>query len=261
MIKASTMITASTIESLNGVRHAFFTRDGGVSEGHFANLNCGFGSGDERERVAENRRRAMRGLGHSGDDLVTVRQVHSATAISVESPWAPANAPVADAMATRTPGIALGVLSADCAPVLFADADAGVVGAAHAGWRGLRAGVLEATLQTMIDLGAGVSAIATAVGPCIGRDSYEVGPEFHAEFLADDAGNGDFFVADGASTLFRFDLAGYAVRRLKDTGCATVQYVEGDTFADEARFFSYRRNAKQGVSDYGRNLSAIVLGG
>mgnify|MGYP001203373745 CR=1 FL=1 len=255
------MITASGIESLNGVGHAFFTRDGGVSEGHFASLNCGFGSGDERTRVTENRRRAMRSLGRTDGDLVTVHQVHSATAVGVERPWAPGEAPVADAMATRTPGIALGVLSADCAPVLLADAIAGVIGAAHGGWRGLRAGVLEATLQTMIGLGAEVGAIAAAVGPCIQRDSYEVGPEFHAEFLADDSGNGDFFVADAPSGRFRFDLAGYAVRRLKDAGCGTVQCVEGDTFADEARFFSYRRNARQGISDYGRNLSAIVLGG
>lgn len=255
------MITASDIESMNGVRHAFFTRDGGVSEGHFASLNCGFGSGDERERVAENRRRAVRSLGRSGDDLVTVHQVHSATALTVQSPWAPQMAPVADAMTTRTPGIVLGVLSADCAPVLLADANAGVVGAAHGGWRGLRAGVLEATLQAMIGLGADARAIAAAVGPCIQRDSYEVGPEFHTEFLTDDAGNGDFFVADGASGRLRFDLAGYAVRRLKDAGCGTVQCLPGDTFADEARFFSYRRNAKQGIADYGRNLSAIVLGG
>jgi len=255
------MINAATITSVTGVRHAFFSRLGGVSEGLYASLNCGYGSGDDGGRVADNRHRALARLGRSGDDLVTLYQVHSADALVVEAAgtWAADAAPRADGMATNVPGVALGVLAADCAPVLLADGKAGVVGAAHAGWRGARAGVLEATVAAMVRLGARPTDTVAGIGPCIQRRSYEVGPEFHADFVAEAVNNGDFFRPARRSGHFLFDLPGYVARRLESMNLAAVEALPFDTLSDDARFFSYRRNTLGGKRDYGRGLSAIVL--
>jgi hypothetical protein len=255
------MINAAAIGSVAGVRHGFFTRLGGVSEGLYASLNCGYGSGDDAGRVADNRHRALARLGRSGDDLVTVYQVHSADAVVVEAAggWAAPAAPNADGMATNVPGVALGVLAADCAPVLLADGEAGVVGAAHAGWRGARAGILEATVAAMVRLGARATATVAGIGPCIQRRSYEVGPEFHADFVAEEADNAGFFLPARRPGHFRFDLPGYVTRRLRRMSLAAVEALPFDTLSDDALFFSCRRNALSGERDYGRGLSAIVL--
>jgi hypothetical protein len=254
------MITADSLSAPGRLRHAFFTRQGGVSDGPYQSLNCGFGSGDAEARVAANRGRAMGALGLDGDALVTAYQVHSPTAVVVAAPWRPEAAPEADALVTDRPGVALGVLTADCAPVLFADAEAGVVGAAHAGWRGARAGVLEATVEAMTGLGARAGRIAVAVGPCIRQASYEVGPEFQAAFVEEDAENADLFAAAERRRHFRFDLPRYLERRLARLALAAVETIALDTCGDEERFFSYRRASRRGEPAYGRGLSAIAIG-
>jgi YfiH family protein len=242
-----------------GIRHAFFTRRGGVSEGLFASLNCGFGSGDPPQRVARNREIAMARLGLPPDRLVTVRQIHSATVVAVEQPWRQDEAPRADGLVTAVPGIALGVLAADCAPILLYDPIARVIGAAHGGSRGALGGVLEATLARMTALGAECRRVRAAVGPCIARPSYEVGPEFPPPFATADPGSMDYFAPAPRSGHFLFDLAGYIARRLERAGIATVEIAPHDTVADEERFFSYRRAYLRGETTYGRGLSAIVL--
>ena len=255
------MITADALNRLGRVRHAFFTRAGGVSEGAFASLNCGYGSGDDPARVADNRSRALARLDLAGDRLATLYQVHSTEVALVEKPWPKGQMPHADASVTRTPGVALGVLTADCAPVLMADADSGVIGAAHAGWRGALDGVIEAAVAAMCRMGARRERIAAAVGPCIQQRSYEVGPEFHARFVAADPGNADFFVATPRGGHFLFDLPGFVARRLAALGLSAVEVAADDTCADAARFFSYRRATLAGERDYGRGLSAITLDG
>jgi polyphenol oxidase len=254
------LITLGALDS-GGLRHGFFTRAGGVSGGLFASLNCGFGSGDTESNVAENRRRVAAEVGAAPERLITCYQFHSAEAVVVDKPWRHADRPRADAMATRETGIALGILTADCAPVLFADAEARVIGAAHAGWRGALSGVLEATVAAMVTLGAAPERIAAGIGPCIGRASYEVGPEFPAPFLAADPANLDFFVAAPRAGHFLFDLAGYVARRLEHLGLASVEQSGGDTAAEPARFFSYRRACLQKEPDYGRELSVISIAG
>ncbi|MDH5750197.1 MAG: peptidoglycan editing factor PgeF [Rhodospirillales bacterium] len=256
------MITAQSLSGYARLRHGFFTREGGVSGGVYDSLNCGPGSDDDPAHVAANRERALNDLGGAGGSLVTAHQVHSADVVVVDAPWTLADAPPrADGLATARPGIALGVLTADCVPVLFADPGAGVIGAAHAGWKGALGGILEATVESMIGLGAEASAIAAAVGPCIGFESYEVGPEFHAAFLADSETNGVFFTAAKREGHFQFDLAGYVFYRLSKMGLGLAESVPGDTYVDEARFFSYRRACHRGEADYGRFLSAIMLHG
>lgn len=252
-------ITLAPLDAAPGIRHAFFTREGGVSDGIFRSLNCGFGSGDAAECVAENRRRAMAALALPPDRLVTCYQIHSPTVVTVEEPWRREQSPRADAMVTRHCGVALGILTADCAPVLFADAAAGIVGAAHAGWKGALGGVLEATVAAMAGLGAAPGRIAAAIGPCIGRRSYEVGPEFPAPFLAEHPSNGDFFAPARRDGHFMFDLASYIARRLARAGLAAIGRAEGDTAGEADRFFSYRRGCLEGERDYGRMLAAIVL--
>jgi YfiH family protein len=240
--------------------HAFFTRQGGVSAGLFAGLNVGLGSSDDPAHVSENRRRAAAALGLPESALVTAYQVHSADVAVVEAPWAAGQGPKVDGLVTATPGLALGILTADCAPVLLADARAGVIGAAHAGWRGAVGGVLDATLAEMERLGARRGRIAAAVGPCIGRLSYQVGAEFPAPFLAEADGNARFFLPDPAGDgRWRFDLAGYVVAKLQTLGVGGAEALPHDTCADEARFFSYRRSCLRGEPDYGRGLSAIAL--
>lgn len=253
------MITLGALNDITGIRHAFFTREGGVSGGLYASLNCGLGSGDDPAAVAQNRTRAAARLGLKPDRLLTCYQIHSPTCLVVDEPWGADERPQADAMATRTPGIALGILTADCAPVLFADGQAGVVGAAHAGWKGAKGGVLEATLARMVELGARVDRIVAAVGPCIAMRSYEVGPEFPGPILAEDERASDYFAPARREGHFLFDLAGYVGHRLAKAGVEVVARCPNDTLAEEDRFFSYRRSCLRGEPDYGRGLSAIVL--
>lgn len=250
--------------NLQGVRHGFFTRQGGVSghgDGGMDGLNCGFGSQDDPQNVAENRRLALARLGAQGGDLVTAYQVHSARVVRVSQAWAPKDAPQADAMTSHTGGVVLGILSADCAPVLLADTSAGVIGAAHAGWRGARAGVVEACIEDMVGLGARAANINVAIGPCIAQSSYEVGPEFQQDFIAQDAANQAFFVASKRPGHYMFDLPGYILGRLSGLGLASHIWLGVDTCADAKRFYSYRRCTLKGQKDYGRLLSAISLGG
>jgi YfiH family protein len=242
-----------------GIRHGFFTREGGVSTGLFASLNCGWGSGDAPDHVSENRARAMTALGLSGDSLVTCNQVHGTEVVVVERLWTRAEIPRADAMVTRMSGVALGILAADCTPVLFADPVARVIGAAHAGWRGALNGVLEATVAAMRDLGAVPDRVRAGVGPSIAQASYEVGPEFPAPFLARDVANAAYFVPAAAADKFRFDLSRYVTARLGRLGLAAVAHTGGDTAAEPELFFSYRRSRLRGEPHYGRLLSAIAL--
>jgi YfiH family protein len=259
MDEAEPVITSGALGADPGIRHAFFTRQGGVSEGLFGSLNCGFGSGDSPERVARNREIAMVHIGLPADRLVTVRQVHSATVVAVKRPWRREESPTADGLVTAVPGIALGVLAADCAPILFYDPVARVIGAAHGGWRGALGGVVEATLARMAELGATRPRMRAAIGPCIARRSYEVGPEFPQPFVAEDPGNMRFFALAPSLGRFLFDLGSYITHRLARAGITTVEVAPHDTLADEERFFSYRRARLRGERSYGRGLSAIVL--
>lgn len=236
------------------VPHAFFTRRGGVSAGLYASLNMGRGSGDDPEAVARNRALAAAALDVPPEALMTVHQTHSARAVVVREPGPPEKA---DAVVTDRPGLAVAVLTADCAPVLLADTAAGVVGAAHAGWRGALGGVIEAAVEAMAGLGAEPGRIWAAVGPCIGPEAYEVGPEFEARFLAEDAEAAGFFDAHSARP--RFDLPGYALRRLARAGVRRAAWTGHCTHSDPARFFSYRRSVQRGEPDYGRLLSAVRL--
>lgn len=251
------MIEPVTAPLLAGARHGFLGRQGGVSEGIYASLNCGLGSGDDRQAVRDNRARALAAVA-PGAALVTLHQVHSATVVTVGAPLADDARPHADGMVTDRPGLALAILAADCAPVLFADAAAGVIGAAHAGWRPALNGVLPATVEAMIALGARREQIVAAVGPAIGRGSYEVDDSFRANFLADDAAHEDFFTA-GRSGHHQFDLEGFIVRRLAAAGVTRVAALGLDTYADAGRWFSYRRTTHQREADYGRQISMIAL--
>jgi YfiH family protein len=241
------------------VRHAFFTRKGGVSTGIFAGLNCGFGSADAPEAVAENRSRAAETLGIPPTSLCTVYQIHSATVVTVDRPFGRSEAPQADAMVTRGSGIALGILTADCVPVLLADPQASVIGAAHAGWKGALGGVLDATLEAMEALGADRNRIAAALGPSIAQASYEVGPEFRAAFEKADPATARFFVPSDRADHWRFDLQAYVTDRLARVGVAASRDAAIDTYASEDLCFSYRRTTHRRESDYGRLLSAITL--
>jgi YfiH family protein len=243
----------------NGIRHGFFTRNGGVSSGLFASLNCGFGSADDAGNVTENRGRVLDALGLARNRLVTCYQIHGTAVAAVDAVWTLDALPRADAMVTRQPGIALGILTADCAPVLFADAEAGVIGAAHAGWRGALAGVLEATVQAMTELGASPRRLCAGVGPCIAQASYEVGPEFPAPFLAQSPAHAAFFRPAPRAGHWLFDLEGYVAGRLERLGLQRIERSGGDTAAEAERFFSYRRSCLRQEPDYGRELSAIAL--
>jgi len=249
-----------TARSLNlpGIAHAFFTREGGVSEGVYASLNGGVGSRDAQAAVAENRARMASAVGVEVERLAVPYQVHSAEAISVVEPWEPCARPRCDAIVTATPGLALGVTGADCGMILFADAAARVIGAAHAGWRGALNGVIEATVEAMEALGARPDRIDAALGPCIAQASYEVGPEFGAAFR--DAGeDGRFFMPSQKAGHAMFDLPGYIAERARRAGVGRFEQLGLDTYADEARFYSYRRTTHRGEPDYGRLVSAIAL--
>jgi len=252
-------IRAPALSDLSGVAHCFFTRQGGVSAGLYSSLNCGYGSGDSPENVRENRRRAAASFSLAEADLLTLYQIHSTNVLTVaQNRWTSPGAPKADALVTDRPGVVLGILAADCAPVLLADAGRGVIGAAHAGWRGALAGIVEATIVAMEKLGARRERLCAAIGPCIGRDSYEVGPEFPAPFLAQDEANAAFLRKAPRHGHFLFDLAGYLERRLA-LGGVTARATGHDTVAGAEHFFSYRRNTLTGERDYGRGLSAIAL--
>ena len=242
------------------IHHGFFGRAGGVSEGLYRSLNCGYGSGDDPEAVRENRARVTAACGLSPSTLCTAYQVHSAEALVVTAPWAREDAPRVDAMATATPGLALAILTADCVPVLMADREAGVIGTAHAGWRGALNGILEAAVEAMLGLGARAGGIRAVIGPAIGAASYEVGPEFPAPFLARRAQDEDLFVPAKRGGHFLFDLTGYVARRLSTLGLAAVAATGGDTCAEADCYFSYRRSVHRGEPDYGRNISIVALG-
>lgn len=252
-------IKDSNLGSLKTIAHGFFTRAGGVSGGLYNSLNVGFGSNDDADCVTENRARAMHALGLAPEQLSTAYQVHSAQVTVIDAPVQYNNAPRVDGFVTATPGVALGILSADCAPVLLADPATGVIGAAHAGWRGALNGVIEAAVNAMEGLGAARANIHAAIGPCIGQSSYEVGPDFPAPFLDHDAGTQRFFIAADRARHFMFDLEGYAAHRLNRLGLASVGRAELDTCQREDAFFSYRRATLKGENDYGRGLSVIAL--
>ncbi|MGR3515285.1 MAG: peptidoglycan editing factor PgeF [Paracoccaceae bacterium] len=238
------------------VPHGFFTRAGGASSGVFAGLNCGLGSSDQRETVLINRARVATHLGVAPDRLVSVHQTHSARAIPVEAPLA---APIeADGMVTATPGLALGILTADCQPVLFADPTHRVIGAAHAGWKGAADGILEATLDAMEALGADRSTTTAVIGPSISQRAYEVGPEFFERFQDDDPENAQFF-ANGEGDRMQFDLIGFGLDRLRRAGVKSASWTGHCTYSDAKRFYSYRRSVHQREADYGRLISAICL--
>lgn len=245
--------------SLEGIAHGFLGRRGGVSEGVCAGLNVGWGSGDAAAAIAENRRRAVAAVA-PGARLVTVHQVHSGTALYAAAPWADDERPHGDAMVTDRPGLALGILTADCAPVLFADSEAGVVGAAHAGWKGALAGIVEATVAAMEGLGATRGRVAAAVGPCIARPSYEVDEAFLIRFAAADPENERFF-SPGRPGRQQFDLEGFVLSRLAEAGLAHVEALGQDTYSQPDLFFSYRRSTHRGEPAYGRQISLIAVRG
>lgn len=248
-----------TSHALSPIRHGFFTRRGGASSGIFAGLNCGQGSSDLREAVMMNRARAAQALDLPPEAMACVNQVHSPDVVTVETaePGLPPLAR-ADALVTRVPGVALTVLSADCQPVLFADAGAGVIGAAHAGWRGTLAGVLEAVLEAMETLGAQRKDITAVIGPTISQRAYEVGPEFMDAFLAEDPAYDRFF-AGGAGDRVQFDLPGLSLHRMRAAGIGAAEWTGHCTYSDPERFYSYRRTVHNGEADYGRLISAIRL--
>lgn len=243
-----------TSDALVPLRHGFFTRKGGASSGIFEGLNCGMGSSDQREAVEMNRARVAEAMGVEA--LAAVHQVHSAKAVVVDA--ATNERPKADALVTSTPGVALTILTADCQPVLFADAEAGVIGAAHAGWRGALDGVLEATLEAMESLGATRANTAAVIGPTISQRAYEVGPEFFDDFMAQDPENARFF-ANGEGDRYMFDLPALGLHKLREAGIGHAEWTGHCTYSDPARFYSYRRTTHLGEADYGRLIAAIRL--
>jgi len=250
------VLTSQLLSDLPGLRHGFFTRQGGVSTGIYESLNVGAGSKDDPDAVAENRRRVAAHFG--APQIVTCYQVHSATALVADGPW-PAGPPQADAVVSATPGVVCAALAADCAPVLIADPDARVVAAVHAGWRGALGGVVEAAVRRMEGLGASRKWIRAAIGPCIGPASYEVGLEFRAQFVKADPAFGRFFQTGVSDDKRMFDLPEFVLGRLRAAGVERCEWLGHDTCAEEALFFSNRRAFKAGEPDYGRLVSAIML--
>jgi YfiH family protein len=254
------MLQTRLLSGLDGIRHAFFTRIGGVSTGIYESLNSGVGSDDTPENVAENRARMAASLGVGSDRFLTAYQIHSPTVVVAEKPWTGAERPRADAIVTRVPGLAIGVSTADCGPVLLADPTARVIGAAHAGWRGALTGVIEATVAAMETLGAQRSRIVAAAGPMIRQPNYEVGQDLLDRFIADDADNARFFIPAQRPGHAMFDLAGFVVSRLRQASVGEIEDIGLCTYADPARFYSYRRATHRAEPDYGRHVNAIVLG-
>lgn len=255
------MIRSETLDRLAGVAHGFFTREGGVSQGLYASLNIGFGSSDEREAIVENRGRVAEALGVPRGHVAMPYQIHSPDVIVVDEPWEQGTGPRGDAVVTNRPGIAVAVSTADCGPILFADPEARVVGAAHSGWKGASGGVIEATVATMERLGAKRERIVAVLGPTISKAAYEVGPEFVERFEALDAANARFFSPAERAGHAMFDLPGYIVARLQAAGVGSAESLGLCTYGDEARFYSYRRMTHRGEPDYGRLASGIALRG
>lgn len=255
------MLRSRKLSEIPGVHHAFFTRTGGVSDGIYASLNGGVGSEDAPARVAENRARMAAALSVAPNRFLTCYQIHSPEVAVAETPWPANDRPRADAIVTRTPGLAVGVSTADCGPVLFADGEARVVGAAHAGWRGALTGVIEATVAAMERLGASRGRIVAAAGPMIRQPSYEVGADLIERFVAADPGNRRFFAPGEREGHAMFDLAGYVVQRLERAGVAQVEDLGHCTYADPAQFYSYRRATHRAEPDYGRHINAIAIAG
>lgn len=256
--EAVTPLTAPQLMD-EGVKHGFFTKSGGVSQGLYEGLNVGFGSQDRTEDVLENRRRAMAALNLAEDSLTSLYQIHSATVVTATETWDPAQAPKADGIVTDRPGVTLGILTADCAPVLFSEPGAGVIGACHAGWKGALANISENTITAMEYLGAKRDKITAVIGPCIAQVSYEVGEEFEATFLKEDISASQFFQPGVTEQKRQFDLPGFILNRLQQSGVKSAAWIKRDTRAEEAHFFSYRRSKLNRDADYGRLLSAIAL--
>ncbi|ODA66941.1 Laccase domain protein YfiH [Methyloligella halotolerans] len=252
------MLTAGPLQDAEGLTHGFFTRQGGVSGGIYESLNCGVGSKDDPANATQNRALVAAALGVAPDRLITPYQIHSATAVVAERPWE-GDAPQADAIVTKMPGLAVGILTADCAPVLFADPEAKVVAAAHAGWRGAVSGIVESTVEAMRGLGATPENIVAAIGPAISLSVYEVGQDFKDSVLKDDSDAAPYFETDESTGEPHFDLSGYVADRCARAGIENVTEIGLCTYCDEARFFSYRRSQHWGEEDYGRQIAAIVL--
>ena len=256
------MITAETsglLRGIEGVRHAFFTRSGGVSTDVYSSLNCGLGSRDDSSNVMENRHRAAAFLDRPASSLRTLSQVHGTRVVTVGKETGIADRSLADGMVTNIRGSLLGILTADCAPLLFVDPDNDVIGAAHAGWRGALDGIVESTVEAMVSLGARRGSILAAIGPCITQGSYQVGEEFRDRFVAENAENGTFFLADNEEAKFLFDLPEFLISRLKTAEVGQYEWIPRCTYSEKDRFFSYRRMCHQGETDCGRGLSAIGL--
>lgn len=256
MTAVSLSLEALTSPLLDGVQHGFFTRRGGASSGIFEGLNCGGGSSDQSAIVEMNRARVADSMGVPVSHVLRVNQTHSADVAVLHDPSE--TLPHADAIVTATPGLLLTILTADCQPVLFADLEAGVVGAAHAGWRGAMDGILEATVDALVSLGAQRARIRAVIGPAISQRNYEVGQEFFERFLDEDPDNARFFV-NGVEGKYQFDLPGYGLKRLRDSGIGAAEWTRHCTYEDEGRFFSYRRSVHRGEADYGRLISTIRL--
>jgi YfiH family protein len=257
----ATMLQSSALSALVGIRHGFFTRTGGVSTGCYESLNGGVGSKDIPAHVAENRARMATAVGVLPGRLISAYQIHSPVVVTVDAPWDVNVRPKADAIVTRASGLAIAVSTADCGPILFADAEAGVIGAAHAGWRGALSGVAEATIAVMERCGADRSRIVAALGPMIRQQNYEVGPEFVAQFAAVDSGNQRFFRNAPRAGHSLFDLAEYIAARLAGAGIGRIDDLGRCTYAEPQTFFSYRRSVHRSEPDYGRHLNAIALAG
>jgi YfiH family protein len=255
------MLQSSALSAFAGIRHGFFPRTGGVSTGCYESLNSGIGSNDVPAHVVENRARMASAIGVLPDRLISAYQIHSPVVVTVDAPWDANARPKADAIVTRASGLAIAVSTADCGPILFADGEAGVIGAAHAGWRGALSGVAEATIAAMERCGADRSRIVAALGPMIRQQNYEVGPEFVAQFAADDVSNERFFERAPRAGHSLFDLAGYIAARLARAGIGHVDDLGRCTYAEPETFFSYRRSVHRGEPDYGRHLNAIALVG
>ena len=252
------MLCSPLLSSIPGLRHAFFTRDGGVSDGVYGSLNGGLGSGDDPADVRENRRRMAEQMGVSPEYLLNVHQVHSPDAVVATGPWQSPSRPKADAIVTRAEGLAIGVTTADCGPVLLVDPNARVIGAAHAGWRGALTGILESTIDAMEKLGAERKDTVAAIGPLIRQPSYEVGSEFVVRFIEADADNAMFFLPAARDGHSMFDLAGFIRMRLENAGILMIDDLDIDTYSDE-RCYSYRRSVHRNEPDYGRHVHAIIL--
>ncbi len=247
---------APVFDGFTNISHGFFGRGGGVSTGIYAGLNAGRGSDDNPQHVKENHNRIARALGTKRERLLCNHQIHSTKIVIAEKPWLFGEQPKADGIVTNVPGLAICALAADCAPVLFAAPRAGIIGAAHAGWRGALAGVTDSVVEAMVALGAKKNQIRAAIGPCISQKNYEVGPEFVGEFISDNLGNGVFFHSKGRHSYF--DLKAYLARRLSRAGVGRVSAISDCTYGQPGDYFSYRYNSHKGIADYGRNISVIM---